>query len=654
MKIKLILGAVITLLIFSCSNEKQELNQKNIYNYPNILNIKNIPDSVNDSKANAFFDQGAWFGFALPPENKHEYFGSFVGPLVLTDHNWLADYFYKLLVFRNGTNINFSELNKSIEYLPGRLIQKYENESIKIEQILIFSNSNTALIKQEIINKSENDNEFYFQWKGRLDTTGQTILRVENNSIKFIKNFDSLRVVLPDEYQSHYEINKNGYSVISNAFVIPTGKSRTNYTEIEFYSSNELKFGQPNKINYKTEFEENENRWEKYLNNICRVDKRNNIIAVKSLLTLINNWRKSLGSLKYDGLFPSYSAEYFNGFWAWDSWKQAAALAHFYPGLAMDQIRAMIYEQAENGMIPDVVYSDSTNDNWRNSKPPLASWAVWEIYKINHDINFLSEMLPKLIKQHNWWYEIRDINKNDLCEFGSSDGSLIAAKWESGMDDAVRFDSSKILKAGNGKYSLDQESIDLNSFLYFDKINLYSICAELNHEVEAAKYKEEAQILKQKINSQFYDNASGWYYDKKLNSSDLIKFKGSEGFIPLFTGCASKANAEKIKNAIMDSSFFNTYVPCPTVAADEKAFMSGYWRGPVWLDQFYFAVKGLKNYGFDESADTLVEKLFNNAEGLAKPGFPIFENYNPANGSGMNAKNFSWSAAHLILLMEEK
>lgn len=63
----------------------------------------------------------------------------------------------------------------------------------------------------------------------------------------------------------------------------------------------------------------------------------------------------------------------------------------------------------------------------------------------------------------------RDHDGDGLCEFGSTDGSLIAAKWESGMDNAIRFDDSKILKNSEGAFSLNQESVDLNAYLYAEK-----------------------------------------------------------------------------------------------------------------------------------------------------------------------------------------
>ena len=48
----------------------------------------------------------------------------------------------------------------------------------------------------------------------------------------------------------------------------------------------------------------------------------------------------------------------------------------------------------------------------------------------------------KLKQYHNWWYRDRDHDQDGICEYGSTDGSLIAAMWESGMDNAVRFDDA--------------------------------------------------------------------------------------------------------------------------------------------------------------------------------------------------------------------
>ena len=57
------------------------------------------------------------------------------------------------------------------------------------------------------------------------------------------------------------------------------------------------------------------------------------------------------------------------------------------------------------------------------------------------------------------------------------------------------------------------------------------------------------------------------------------------------------------------------------------------------------------NYGFEKEADQLTLTILEGAEGLLDKGTSIRENYHPVTGEGLNAHNFSWSAAHIIMLL---
>ena len=159
--------------------------------------------------------------------------------------------------------------------------------------------------------------------------------------------------------------------------------------------------------------------------------------------------------------------------------------------------------------------------------------------------------------------------------------------------------------------------------------------------------------LKLLIQNRMFDKESGCFYDILLDGKGFCKVQGPEGWIPLWAGAATQEQAEKVKQMIMDSTKFATYIPFPTIAKDHPEFTptaDGYWRGPVWLDQAYFAIKGLANYGYKKEAKIFINQLFNRLEGLKQRGKPIYENYNPLNGKGLNAAHFSWSATHLLLL----
>ncbi|WP_407058219.1 MGH1-like glycoside hydrolase domain-containing protein [Tigheibacillus jepli] len=398
--------------------------------------------------------------------------------------------------------------------------------------------------------------------------------------------------------------------------------------------------------------------------------------------------------------------------WGWDSWKADVALAYFHPELAKNNLRALFDYQIKSdddvrpqdkGAIIDAIFynqdsprgGEGGNWNERNSKPPLSAWAVWKIYEETNDKKFLKEMYPKLMDYHRWWYANRDHDNNGVAEYGSmvsdanwktdEEGKVIkdeqgqavldeeavieAAAWESGMDNATRFD-----KEGSGKsdvgvkvfenqrdgevigYSINQESVDLNSYLYAEKGFLKLMATELGKNEDKKKLNDDASKLKKYIQENMYDKDSGYFYDLQINEDGsktkllVNRGKGTEGWLPLWANIATDKQAKNVKNHMMDENKFNTYLPFPTASKDNEKFNPDtYWRGPVWLDQALFGVEALQNYGFDSEAMESIKKLFNHAEGLMGNG-PIHENYNPLNGKGRSTKNFSWSAASYYLL----
>ena len=396
-------------------------------------------------------------------------------------------------------------------------------------------------------------------------------------------------------------------------------------------------------------------RWQRWLDAVepgPGASQNSRVIAIKSLQTLVNNWRGPAGRLAHHGMFPSHNVWYFNGYWAWDTWKQAVGVLRFDAELAKAMVRGMFQHQDERGMIADVVYLDSKEDNWRDSKPPLTGWAVDAIYRQTGDLKFVRDLYPKLLAYHEFWYRDRDQNGNGLCEYGSTDGTLEAARWESGMDNAVRFDQTKMLRSSETAWSMNQESVDLNSYLYLEKKAIAHLAATQG--LDDQKWLAEADTLANSIREKFYDEKTGWFYDIQIEDGSFIHTQSPEGWTPLWAGIASATQADRLLSTILDTRKFRTYIPFPTVAADNSEFSDGYWRGLVWLDQAWFAIDGLRRYGYEKEASELTEQLFNNLEGVATPGVPINENYHPLTGKGHSVNHFSWSAAHLLMLTEAR
>ncbi|MBN2416691.1 glycoside hydrolase [bacterium] len=622
--------------------------------FPDLLTADSNPETCGDAwPLSLFYDRGAWFGFGLP-DSANVPAGSFSGPFFHFSGSWAGGALIGLQV-RNGEtgdSFDFTRARNTRSYLPGRLVQNSLFPDLEATLTLIYISGRSALITADVTSLSGHHLSLDISWCG----TAAAPLGTEGNLIVLSPPADGIDARITAAGNGRPVLSRDGRSYTlpadSGRHLSTAGRTRTCAAFTITYPgderSAEARLVQEALQAPENFLKANQSRWSAYL--APAPSGREGIVYVKSVMTLIANWRHARGDLLHDGLLPSAAVGYFNGFWAWDSWKHAAALAAIAPGLAKDQVRAMFDYQDADGMIADCIYADQAENNVRNSKPPLAGWAVHTIFRTTADTAFVREMLPGLKRYHAWWYAFRDCDGDGLCEYGSSDGTLIAARWESGMDDGVRFDNTRMRKNSDAAWSMDQASVDLNSYLFLEKKCLADLCRASGDNHAAEEYEKEAEGLADAVRERMYDPATGFFYDVQLNGGGYIPVKGPEGWIPLWTGIADSAQAAAVRAAMLDTAQFATHVPLPTVPADHPEFMTGYWRGPVWLDQAWFGIEGLHRYGYGRDADMLKQGLLNNAAGVSVPGAALRENYDPRDGSGLKVHHFSWSAAHLLML----
>ena len=245
---------------------------------------------------------------------------------------------------------------------------------------------------------------------------------------------------------------------------------------------------------------------------------------------------------------------------------------------------------------------------------------MWRVYEQSGDVSFLNEMYPKLVAYHDWWYRDRDHDNDGLAEYGATvdpqnataEDRRQAAAWESGMDNAPRFDAA--LGAGvvdntdaAGKmvgYSLTQESVDLNSYLAAEDGILAQMAARLGHPADAARYQASG-------------SRSGGRAAEDVRPGHRLVLRrlphhrpapdrarpGHRGRDPALGGHRDPAQAAACGRSWCRPTEFDTRLPFPTVAVSSPYYdPTGYWRGAVWLDQAYFALEGLQRYGYTADA----------------------------------------------------
>ncbi|MBD3588514.1 hypothetical protein HC965_03945 [Bacteroides sp. GM023] len=615
-----------------------------------------------------FADLGNWHGYGFNNPSDLSNAGGFRGPAFIGEKKislqWLSDCFEKLtLVGVDGKTIPYTQIVSS-EYLPGmlRLHLKAKNLEVKIREIAITNRG--TMIEYQIINTGNEPQTIKANFTGNL-TYKDAKLTQRNNllCVSVVNDKHQFIFSLPRECQISKVTEKN-YHAESEKMNIRPGK----VVVLHSFSTYSPAVNQKEALNNhhqiehdKTDkyFKQNKERWEGYLSKVLNrptpylQSERYRNWAVKALMTLNTNWRSAAGDLKHAGLFPATG--HFDAFWAWDSWEHATAVAIFNPELAKDQMRTMFDYQTPEGMIVDLISLDRKENNIVCSKPPIAGWATYMVYQRSKDKAFIKEMLPKLLKYHEWRYKYRDHDQNGLCEYGGTGSKVYMGQWESGMDVAVKFHGVKMLKNAPEAYSFDQESIELNSYLCAEKFYLAFMLDEVGDKETAAKYRKEGNELKKNIQEKFFDKETGYFYDRKLGTGELVKVIDISGWIPLLTKVATPKQAEAVKNNMLSPELFGTYFPFSSLNHKHPLYQpdKGYFRGQTWMNYTYFGIRGFKNYGFTEEATKYTWLLPDRLKGLTEPGMPIRENWNSATGEGMTARHFGWSSAFSILLLGE-
>lgn len=126
-------------------------------------------------------------------------------------------------------------------------------------------------------------------------------------------------------------------------------------------------------------------------------------------------------------------------------------------------------------------------------------------------------------------------------------------------------------------------------------------------------------------------------------------------FMPLYAGLATREQAERLVKEHLQNP--NEYAPgatsryrVPSTSMQEPGYAPRrYWCGPVWIISNWLFELGLRKYGYDELAEQIRQ---DSLALVAAQG--MREYYDPRDGTGRGAKEFAWSAALTLELIDRR
>lgn len=332
------------------------------------------------------------------------------------------------------------------------------------------------------------------------------------------------------------------------------------------------------------------------------------------------------------------------------------AYAYLDPVSAQNSQRVYMEQQGNDGLI---AYRHGPrgpqtypHKGMPTTSAPFFSWINLEIYKVSSDREFLEDAYRSGSAYLNWLLENRDTDRDGTFEWGPYGIIENVRDWYN-----VIFQVSKerYLDIDKEDISDELECLDLSLMVVNEMRCLSDMAEELGLPSDAGRWDMAAGMLTELINDRMWDEETGFFYhvDKEDHSFHFmdrdLKRQEIIGFLPMWANAVSPGRAEILVKALADTNRFWRKYGVPTLSAEDPWY-SPYvdycckWNGPVWLLWDYMVFEGLLNYGYEDLALELGEKMLDAVTVQLRKNHNFWESYSPDNEVLNCPSNYIWDA----------
>jgi hypothetical protein len=361
-----------------------------------------------------------------------------------------------------------------------------------------------------------------------------------------------------------------------------------------------------------------------------------------------------------------------NPLWGWGHGHQVlheslSMMAYVYldPESAQESQRVYMEQQSDSGLIAYRHGPRGAQTYPHKGEPttsaPFFSWINWEIYQVSKDKKFLAEAYDSGVKYMNWLTENRDKDKDGLYEWGPYGIIENVRDWYNAV---FQVSAERYLDVDKEDISDELECLDLILMVIKETGCLSAMAEELGKKQEAKDWLAKADKTIGLVNEMMWDKNSKFFYSINMKDHSFffmdrdLKRQEIIGFLPLWAQATDKERADLLVQSLTDTTKFWRKYGVPTLAADDEWY-SPYvdycckWNGPVWLLWDYMVFDGLVNYGFDDIAVKLADKMTLAVTEQLSKNHNYWESYSPDNTVLDCPPNYIWDAIMAKVLIEK-
>jgi hypothetical protein len=361
-----------------------------------------------------------------------------------------------------------------------------------------------------------------------------------------------------------------------------------------------------------------------------------------------------------------------NPLWGWGHGHQVlheslSMMAYSYldPVSAQESQRVYMEQQTDSGLIAYRHGPRGAQDYPHNGEPttsaPFFSWINLEIYYVSHDRKFLSEAYESGCKYMSWLIGHRDKDKDGMYEWGPYGIIENVRDWYNAV---FQVSAERYLDVDKEDISDELECLDLTLMIIKEMRCLSEMAAELGKSEEAELWKQQADNTSELVNRYMWDEDTRFYYSVNMKDHSFffmdrnLKRQEIIGFLPLWAESVNKERADLLIQTLTDPAKFWRKLGIPTLSAADEWY-SPYvdycckWNGPVWLLWDYMIFDGLVNYGYNDLAVEVADKMTLAVTSQLSVNHNYWESYSPDNTILDCPPNYIWDAIMAKVLIEK-
>jgi glycogen debranching enzyme len=390
--------------------------------------------------------------------------------------------------------------------------------------------------------------------------------------------------------------------------------------------------------------------------------------------------------LSYDFVCPSTGTYPFQ--WFWDSCFHAIALSHVDPERARSELRSLLANAQPDGFVAHVTFwqreryeqlLETYSIAYRTPhlsdciQPPVLAEAVQAAARGPGGGDFLMEVLPAVQRYFDWVDRMRDPDHDGLMATLQPD--------ESGLDHTPKYDEylgvsrpeladytaawervagpyAEVARDHPKMFALDRfvcEDVLVNTIYAENQRVLAELWEEAGDGAGAAEMRMRAAQTATALVEKCFDPEAGLFWDLAGAAERPLRVNTVSSLMPLLLPDLPGECVEALLRQLEDPRKYAAPFPVPTVAMDEPSFVPGVvgeklvWRGPVWMNTNWYLSRGLRRHGRADLARLIEDR---SADLVERSGFR--EYYDPFTGEGHGARDFSWTALVLDMLVRRE